>query len=464
MMAYDQIVFIGYVIDTAPEKTPSGEVYLGLPDPALDIAARCQLMKGAIERARGLVAGLPPVPGETLYVFVAPEFLFRGATGAYSMRDVQLAIEGIQSIVADAKWKDWVFGFGTIIGQWLLSDSPPCIQICNFALVQQGGLAEQGADGARAIQKELKSGIDFIAKSQDENSLVLGAVSHQPADMPGPGREQQQAAYDGAGIFELAGINWAVEICLDHLVGRLQESPQMVGDAEVQVQIVPSCGASIDAGSTIAQRGGYIFNVDGYRTDAHASLLKVATPPVRLARAAKGAVNIDNVNLETSPPETVPVSNLYANGSGSISVSAPVPVPPPQTVTGSSGTYRWTAAWDALKNPTWIFTFYVNYDEEGHFTSALCKIWSRDRRFQDHKYTLPLWFDLSLQGGIGSIEINVVDGGFYHHAIRADIELPDFTFHGNLILFMTEENSPSQVQTVWRERGQADKAREIPAS
>ena len=42
-MAYTNIQFIGYVLDTAPQVNPDGsKTYLGLNDPKLDIEARCE--------------------------------------------------------------------------------------------------------------------------------------------------------------------------------------------------------------------------------------------------------------------------------------------------------------------------------------------------------------------------------------------------------------------------------------
>jgi hypothetical protein len=88
-MDYDHIVFVGWVLDTAPKRKPDGsKEYLGLADPAHDIEARCELVAGAMAKAKSMV----PHRARTLYVFVAPEFLFRGKTGAYTMDALQLAI------------------------------------------------------------------------------------------------------------------------------------------------------------------------------------------------------------------------------------------------------------------------------------------------------------------------------------------------------------------------------------
>lgn len=456
---YDQIVFIGYVIDTAPKVNPDGtRTYLGLADPAEDIAARCELLSGALQVAASLLPPPASPPVSTLYVFVAPEFFFRGDTGAYAMDDVQLAVEGLQAIAADAQWDNWAFEFGTIVGQYESSVPGQKVQIVNFALVQEGGLAAQGADGARAIVKELKSRIDFIAQDAFPGGLLVGAVEHPKPAPPHSGSSQQLAAYDGAGIFAMYDITWAVEICLDYYEKRLQQSPQLPGNSEVQVQIVPSCGADIEEGNMIAQPGGYIFNVDGMRKNAHANLFKAATPLVKLPLATSAPVNIADVMLtKFSPPQTVPVSDLYANGSGTILVYAPVPVPPALTVPGSTD----VLTWHACSSPMWSFTFTMIYDAAGKFTSVLCTIHSSEKNFEQNEYDLPLSLDLTFEPTLtepgirtGTIEIVQRAGAKignvdYEKAIYAEIKVPGFNFQGDLMQFMNSKTSPYPIQKIW---------------
>ena len=117
-MPYDQIVFIGYVLDTTPKENDDGtSTYLGITPAVDDIDARCQLLAAAMESARSTLPPPASPPVKTLYVFMIPEFFFRGADpGAYDMADVQYAIAALQNLAAPARWTDWVFAFGTIIG------------------------------------------------------------------------------------------------------------------------------------------------------------------------------------------------------------------------------------------------------------------------------------------------------------------------------------------------------------
>lgn len=53
---------------------------------------------------------------ETLKLFVAPEFYWRGPRGAY---DVDLLFEKFRTLTvgySDHKFKDWTFIFGTAVG------------------------------------------------------------------------------------------------------------------------------------------------------------------------------------------------------------------------------------------------------------------------------------------------------------------------------------------------------------
>ena len=56
------------------------------------------------------------------------------------------------------------------------------------------------------------------------------------------------------------GILFGLELCRDHLTGRLAHSHE---SGRVQIQLIPSCGASIEHTSIACVEGGIIFNCDG---------------------------------------------------------------------------------------------------------------------------------------------------------------------------------------------------------
>jgi len=280
-MPYQQVQYIAYVINTAPQRNNGIKTYLGLPDAAEDIDARCQLILRAIQTAQANIAqsSPPEAPGTTLKIFLAPEFYFRGSTGAYDMDSVQLAISALQNMVKGDEWNDWLFGFGSILGLSAPTFPYPPYninpaakkEVYNFTLLQRGGSANQGPQGANVVTKELKSGIDFITQTQSANNtdILIGNVNYlPPASSSGPGRERQQLNYDGAGICTISDITFGVEICLDHsaetapgvYVGRLQQSPQLPNEPQIQIQLIPSCGMTIHNAQVMTEINGYVFH------------------------------------------------------------------------------------------------------------------------------------------------------------------------------------------------------------
>lgn len=442
-MPYQSLQFVGYSIDTAPRENNNGsETYLGLPNPQHDIEARCKLMLRAMQTAQvNLPQASPPeAPGTTLKVFMAPEFMFRGATGAYQMDDVQLAIETLQQLAADDQWADWIFAFGTILGVSLqhLPDPPFDIdfaatkEIYNFLLVQEGGLDSQGKTGAHAVMKELKSNIDFIAGVANPGGLLFGEVEPlAPAAGGGPGREQQRLSYDGAGIFPMRGVTWAADICLDHLEQRLQRSPQLPNAAEVQVQLVPSCGADIDEAGVVALSGGYVFNVDGHN-GSHADLQRVEVPMEIIDPLQQVAVDDSDIELmDTSPVQQVAVDQLYRDGAGTIVIFGALPIPAAGNVDGTCTPLQWQASAD------YQFRFDLVYDGDGDIRTVLCEVVSRKIDFHGNKYFLPFKLETKDKQG-NAVHISIEEGPGsegYDKAVWCRIDEPGFDFEGNAFLY-----------------------------
>ncbi len=458
-MPYTNVQFIGYVLDTTPQLNSNGsQTYLGLNNPQLDIEARCDLMLRAMETARdALPRQSPPIPpGDTLKVFMAPEFFFRGAAGAYQMDDVQLAIAALQRMAADDQWLDWVFVFGTILGVSSPTlQSPPydidplaTKEVYNFALVQQGGVATQGPAGARVVMKELMSGVDFIAANANPGGMLLGDVAHLPASTSGgPGREQQQVNYDGAGVFGLAGITWGLEVCLDHLntVHRLQSSPQLPGENLIQLQLVPSCGMGIQVPSVIVETGGYVFNCDGWRATRHSTLAQQVPPLVDVPLSTSTPVSAAGIPLQsTSPVQDVPISSLYANGAGVVNIYPARAIPAPQTVPGSTVRLFWQASAD------YQFIFLLVYSTGGNYVTMMCEIRSKKTNFYGNNYFMPLLLQTqdSLKQNV-RIEMRLAPGsGAYAGAVWCKINVPGFIFEGNAFEFSATSSGPAPL-TSW---------------
>jgi hypothetical protein len=479
-MTYQNIRFIAYTIGTIQEPAGGGvDTYPGVPAApgdvlhTVDINARCDLMLRAIQTAAAnLPTVSPPVnAGTELKVFMAPEFFFRGPLGAYSMEEVQLVTGRLQNMVKGGDWQDWLFVFGSILGySFPTADTPPYDidpfrpkEVYNFTLTQQGGTGSADGIGANAVVKELQAGCDFLAATTTADAMLTGNVEYMDAGASGDGREQQWKNYDGAGIFTQAGITWGVEICLDHYnsrypsgrQGRLQRSPQLPGDQQIQVQLVPSGGMSIHDGQTMAMPGGYVFNCDGFGGgSAQLKLVNAAgaLAPTLTDVPSTGSYAVDGgaIAVDASPPgDPVTIAQLYASGAGQIVLFGQVAVPAAAAVAGQAQTVNWPAS------EAYQFDFTLVYDAAGVFQLALCEIISTFQNFGGRQYFLPLAMqtkdrqhldidiDIELAGAV-----NNDDGGSVTHfdnSISCRIATREFNFEGIVIAFNNIYSGPDSI-------------------
>ncbi|MEM9489855.1 MAG: hypothetical protein AAGC55_11960 [Myxococcota bacterium] len=319
-MPHSHIECIAYEINTFPETSRTSNrvgtrisehytaTYRGASQPAIDVDWRIALMKEAIEAAHE--ASLNAYNPSVLKLFMAPEFYFRGATGAYDFDTYQDIVAKLRALVTKKKYQDWLFVFGSLLVTFELSPSAGTVdgvavgrttqRIQNVVLVQEGGTA----GSSRTVVKEHMSGIDFVRESGGyklnvkktlalrarlpgiaglechtkrslSSGLALGDVTHVPAgkkrlllghtDNRGAGKERQKKPYDGRALFESRAVCYGVEVCLDHGVKRLRQSPVGKGNSYVQVQLIPSAGMSIKKDAVVAMKGGIVFNCDGNR-------------------------------------------------------------------------------------------------------------------------------------------------------------------------------------------------------
>lgn len=368
-MAYDRVQFVGYDINTGPGGPFGGaRTYLGITPTSVDIDKRVYLFNRALNEAHRCVRQA----NTTLKVFVAPEFFFRGPNGAYSMDDLQTVIAKLQDNLKAAKWTDWMVVYGTILATSAPHDNPglrerlrrymdeeerfqldanAVKEVYNLSLVQLGGYGnDQGvrSDRARMVMKELKSDIDFLGARagtgpglQHDQVRHLGTMRGRGAptrDVHGVtrSREVQRVNYDGSGIFDLAGIRWGLETCLDHLSreqapvrgGRLRSSPLARGERKVQFHLVPSGGMDIKPRSVVAMQNGYVFNVDG--AGSHADLRRVAAEAAGIGLATVHPV-VPQRRVSV-PDAGLRVDELFPAGAGDVVVFDHVPVPAEQRV------------------------------------------------------------------------------------------------------------------------------------
>ena len=115
------------------------QCYLGHNNPVRDVNQRLQIMKDTVEKAERVA---DPDPN-TLKILIAPEFFFRGKDGAYRFynnasdpeklrrdrhfraqdgkdfepdcQEVCHVLKGLEAMVANKKYENWLFLFGTVV-------------------------------------------------------------------------------------------------------------------------------------------------------------------------------------------------------------------------------------------------------------------------------------------------------------------------------------------------------------
>ena len=119
---YEKIQFIAFNIRPDTVTISSVLTYLGDPDPDTDLRRRCEIMTDAIKEAY-IHADVKKDDPSVLKVFMAPEFYFRGAAGAYPLDKISDIPETMRKETDQFIYADWLFVFGTAIGR-LLHDEP----------------------------------------------------------------------------------------------------------------------------------------------------------------------------------------------------------------------------------------------------------------------------------------------------------------------------------------------------
>jgi hypothetical protein len=221
----------------------------------------------------------------------------------------------------------------------------PLYEVTDRCYVVAGGPPDPDYPHGLSIQKKFLSNEDFVLNLYGK--VITEDQCAYPVILEVHGEDKREA-FDDYSIFTIAGIRFGLEICLDHFNARLRTNRQPASEL-VQIQLVPSCGMSIQQASVIAGPGGLVFNCDGQFggltavegtlwsgstvSDAHAQLTQV-TAPCAACPPAPNAVNASLTAPPASPVTTVSVDapaapKLYAYGPGQVFVFSPVPVPPP---------------------------------------------------------------------------------------------------------------------------------------
>lgn len=285
----------------------------------LDIKARIAFTKLAIETAYREA----DLNTDTLKIFMAPDFLYRGAAGAYALDLLNGWTEDtaapamipppydkewpglfgeLRELVNNTKFQDWIFIFGSAVGANLTSSNgkivtgpdgsgnPPASG-WSLSLIQCGGDTEERRGACYVIKKHLKSAADFI----QFNLLHPGAYVFAREDIdrtaakdkavldrlmlenPSP-RKAGGPTFSFSHICNIEGriLQFGLETCLDHAQQESPDAPQTgvtgrlaISGEAVNIQLVSSCGTALRESSlALAPKDGpktysYAFHCDG---------------------------------------------------------------------------------------------------------------------------------------------------------------------------------------------------------
>jgi hypothetical protein len=401
-MNYSKVQFISWELFTGPQEVQHplydlAGYYTGLrlngsPDDRLDVNSMCVDIEARLAFTANAMASaqkLADASPDVLKIFMAPEFLYRGAGGAYlhdlingwvgaapASFNVKAPFDtkwsglfgGLQSLAANDSYKNWLFVFGTAIsssfptkkgtdGKEYLDPGKPG-EIYNSSLIQLGGAGNTASN--YASRKHYISGIDFLewytgtGGIQHEGGTVLPADPKTliPADVMG--------VPEGGAVFTIPNVNdskgkaidFGIEVCLDHArsggnatnhFGRIRTANQYV-----KIQLVPSGGMSLeDASIRLEPAGGatpnsYAFNCDGLGNMAgtegsHTQIWNGSNGAVvpagnKLFQTSDGAQVVNTqvarvvANIMTPTNGQIADTQLWKNGSGSVRVIKTLPL------------------------------------------------------------------------------------------------------------------------------------------
>jgi len=260
------------------------QCYLGLKDNGQDVQRRLDIMRSAVDRAYELASDDPT----TLKIFIAPEFFWRGRNGAYAFESdaeeqangagscgtVCQILQGLESIVEEERFDDWLFLFGTVIASDTLPTEDPFDYLFyNFAPLYKGGPASIKGGKRFLVPKRLVSNMDFLTPRRSFNESMTveltdkgvpvqeGEVStvlnpyewnhnNYDNDMWAEYKhELHSIGYEMIeyGWFLLDRITFSVEICVDHDARRALTT-YLANAASWSETLIPSGGGSVSEG------------------------------------------------------------------------------------------------------------------------------------------------------------------------------------------------------------------------
>lgn len=303
-----------------PETSEQYQCYLGLEDATEDVRSRLNIMTDAVNRAYDV----SNKDDDTLKIFLAPEFYFRGKNGAFQFQSKEMdeqiggchtvchILSHLENLVADRRFENWLFLFGSVIASEVLPKGDEFdYQFYNFAPLLRG--FDPAASPERVgknfiVPKRYVSNIDFLTplRHLTNRSMameLLDGVHHSETTVRNPhaygqkqynndmwARYKDELASLGYSMIEYSfffmdGIAFSIEICLDHLAHRAlrtymadivsgskarvpsseNDSVEWVGipKHQAQISLVSSADMDVTEASLVLADGGHIFLQDG---------------------------------------------------------------------------------------------------------------------------------------------------------------------------------------------------------
>jgi hypothetical protein len=142
---------------------------------------------------------------------------------------------------------------------------------------RQGALQSVSPPADAALENQPGANQTFQSKWGDERDAVVHTRTVS---------EKSASGLGGASLFDMDGLSFGLEVCLDHGEKRLKRSA-----SEVRVQLVPACGKTIDDDAIHILPDGFIFNVDGDQVISAAQ------------KEDKTAIPFDDYNFPSAVPE-----------------------------------------------------------------------------------------------------------------------------------------------------------------
>ncbi|MFK7695460.1 hypothetical protein [Paenibacillus sp. HJGM_3] len=195
----------------------------------------------------------------TLKIFIVPEFYFRPdkaaiASNSYPDNVANRIFQTLNSMFSHADFKDWLFVCGTVIWDSANDTFAKTKLYFNTGVVVEGGKT----NSIRLVEKKINSSIDgvpptFFAPGADAKvKLIFDEWSAKRLR-----------------VFDLAGISFGLEVCLDHGLKVLkttlaQWQANEGATKSIKLHLLSAGGKPLETDAVAAKKGGYILRNDGH--------------------------------------------------------------------------------------------------------------------------------------------------------------------------------------------------------